>query len=105
MYGNYGSYGMYGTYGGGYGGTYGGAVKAWHQCGGTGFSGPSGCALGLVCDKSSDAYHHCVPDLSLPGIPEHGQCGGKLWQGTGTCVLGTECIERGPYYSQCIRLP
>lgn len=40
----------------------GGTVPAYGQCGGNGYTGPTQCASGSVCNKINDYYSQCVPN-------------------------------------------
>ena len=41
-------------------------AKAWAQCGGKGYSGPTCCATGFTCVKSNDYFSECTPSASSP---------------------------------------
>lgn len=52
---------------------------AWGQCGGQGWSGPTACASGSVCQFSSQYYSQCIPNGNGGGggggggVPKFGQ--------------------------------
>ena len=37
-----------------------GSVAKWGQCGGNGYTGPTGCASGSTCQKQNDYYSQCL---------------------------------------------
>ncbi|CAK5126249.1 unnamed protein product, partial [Aphanomyces euteiches] len=39
-----------------------GAVGAWGQCGGNGYSGPTTCVSGYTCKSYSEWYSQCIPN-------------------------------------------
>lgn len=94
------------------------SVGLYEQCGGEGYTGPTGCDLPLKCFRRSRWFSSCqtecpgldwecaLPEKDTediedePGASNWEQCGGDGWNGATWCI-DYPCEPRSNWYSQC----